>query len=128
MTQEEWDNPTVRCVAALIDGHLAAATPSLSVLLLFNASAENVVFTLPDAQVAPGEWELRLDTAQGIVDAGCGERIAPGGKLELQQHALALLTQVPQQPVPRAETREPSQVEESQQPARPQEPQHALPT
>ena len=90
MTQEEWDNPSARCVAALLDGSFAA---SASVLLLINASAESVTFTLPDDTIAPGEWTLRVDTAQGCFEPEAGPRVAAGGQLELQAHAMALLTQ-----------------------------------
>ena len=96
MKQEEWDDPAARCVVALFDGGFAAAAGggvSASVLLLFNASAESVSFTLPPAAAAPGEWTLRIDTAQGHFHPDQGQRIESGGKLELQPHAMALLTQ-----------------------------------
>jgi isoamylase len=99
MMQDEWDKPTVRCVGAILDGRLAAAQPGLSVMLLFNASHDPVVFTLPDASVAPGEWTLRVDTAQGTFDADQGPRVGCGEKIELQPRAMALLTKPPQDPV-----------------------------
>ena len=43
--------------------------------------------------MAPGEWTLRVDTAQGHFDPDQGLRVEAGGKLELQPHAMALLTQ-----------------------------------
>jgi isoamylase len=98
MTQEEWDKPSVRCVGAILDGRLAAAQPSLSVMLLFNASHDPVVFTLPDATVAPGEWTLRVDTAQGHFEAEQGPRVKCGEKIELLPRAMALLTKPPQDP------------------------------
>jgi isoamylase len=94
MTQEEWDDPVVRCVAALLDGSFAGGA---SVLLLFNASGEGVTFTLPDGTLAPGEWSLRVDTAQGCFDADAASRVAAGGQLELPAHAMALLTQPAQE-------------------------------
>jgi len=97
MTQEEWDNPSVRCIAALLDGRRAAAQPGASVLLLFNASAEMVSFTLPDAGVAPGEWTVRVDTEEDRVEPDDAQRVEAGGKFELQAHALALLTQTPEE-------------------------------
>jgi isoamylase len=97
MKQEEWDDPAVRCVAALFDGGFVAAAAGAgvcaSVLLLFNASAQSVSFTLPTAVAAPGEWTLRVDTAQGHFYPEQGLRVEAGGKLELQPHAMALLTQ-----------------------------------
>jgi isoamylase len=93
MTQEEWDNPAVRCVAALLDGKFAGVGEQTSVLMLLNASGEGVLFTLPDAKTAPGEWTLRIDTAQGHFTQEAGERAAPAAQFELQAHAMALLTQ-----------------------------------
>ncbi len=90
MTPQEWDNPSVRCVAALLDGSFAASD---SALLLFNASAEGVTFTLPESVGAPGEWTLRMDTGQDHRASGSVARLQPGGQFELQSHAMALLTQ-----------------------------------
>ncbi len=96
MTQEEWDNPTVRCVAALLDGKFTGVrTASASVMLLFNASGEEVSFTLPDA--GSGEWALRIDTAEGHFSLEAGPRIPPAAKYILQAHAMALLTQPSQE-------------------------------
>ncbi len=91
MKPEEWSNPSVRCVAALLDGRFAGAAES--VLLLFNASNENVTFTLPQASVEPGEWTLRIDTTHGHFYPELAQRIASGSQLELTAHAMALLTQ-----------------------------------
>jgi isoamylase len=89
----------VRCVAALLDGRLAASRPGDSVLLLFNASMEPVSFTLPDATVAPGGWTVRVNTGQVEVDPPNATRVEDGGKFELQAHAMALLTQKPEEAV-----------------------------
>lgn len=58
MTVQEWDDPAVRCVAALMQ---STRVQEASVLLLFNSSAEEAIFTLPPE---PGgrAWALRLDT------------------------------------------------------------------
>ena len=94
MTQEEWDNPAVRCVAALLDGKFAGAgAQGTSVLLLFNASGEGVSFTLPQVDWASGEWTLRIDTGQGHFTHEAGPRVAAPAQFELQAHAMALLTQ-----------------------------------
>ncbi|HKB53383.1 MAG TPA: glycogen debranching protein GlgX, partial [Ramlibacter sp.] len=116
MTQEEWDKPSVRCVGMLLDGRLAAAQPSLSVMLLFNASAEPTVFTLPGPDVAPGEWTLRVDTSQGHFEADQGPRVQAGEKLELVPRALALLTKEPQdpEPPPPAPKAEPQEADDAQ--------------
>ena len=94
MTQEEWDNPQVRCVAALLDGKFAGrGGTSPSVLLLLNASDESVNFTLPAAVCAPGEWQLRIDTGAGHFADGQGKLARAGEVFELQSHACVLLTQ-----------------------------------
>jgi len=95
MTEEEWDNPSVRCVAALIDGNFAGdAARCDSVLLLFNASHEAVSFTLPQTPLAAGEWRVRVDTS----DDDClrfHRHVAAADKFELPPHAMAVLTQAP---------------------------------
>ena len=92
MTQEEWDDPAVRCVAALLDGRCSEeAGPS--VLLAFNASGEAVTFTLPPQPEGTAGWQLRIDTAQGHFSESDAQAIAAGGQLELQSHAMAVLVQ-----------------------------------
>ena len=97
MTPEEWANPAVRCIAALIDGKFSGASaPCDSVLLLFNASPEAVSFTLPQTPVAAGEWRVRGDTSSDECLAS-DRRVAADSKFELPAHALALLTQPPKE-------------------------------
>jgi glycogen operon protein len=94
MTEEEWTNPAVRCIAALFDGKFTPVNgrPSPSVLLLFNASDEGVVFTLPEV---PGirEWRVRVDTGQGHFAHADAERVKPQAKIELESHAMAVLVE-----------------------------------
>ena len=94
MTEEEWTNPSVRCIAALFDGKFTPVDgrPSPSVLLLFNASDEEVVFTLPEV---PGieEWRVRVDTGQGHFEHAQAERVQPQAKIELESHAMAVLVE-----------------------------------
>ncbi len=116
MTQEEWDNPAVRCVGALLDGRVAAAQPGLSALLLFNATPEPVVFTLPGRNVAPGEWTLRVDTARGHFEAADGERVDAGAKFTVESRAMALLTQIPRDPEPEPEPESADETVEAPQP------------
>jgi len=92
MTQEEWDDPAVRCVAALLDGR-CADEPGPTVLLAFNASREAVTFTLPPQPDGTADWKLRVDTAQGHFAEADAPSIAAGGQLELQSHAMAVLVQ-----------------------------------
>ncbi|WP_239027231.1 glycogen debranching protein GlgX [Ramlibacter algicola] len=94
MTEEEWTNPSVRCIAALFDGRFTPVNgqPSLSVLLLFNASDEAVMFTLPDA-AGVQEWRVRVDTGEGLFTHEEAERVQPQAHLELEAHAMAVLVE-----------------------------------
>jgi glycogen operon protein len=96
MTQEEWTNPQVRAIAALIDGRFVpeGSGPCDSVLLMFNASDEEVSFTLPQAPVAAGEWRVRMDTSDDALLEG-KRKVAAEEKYELPAHAMAVLTQGP---------------------------------
>jgi glycogen operon protein len=92
MTQEEWDDPAVRCVAALLDGR-CADEPGPTVLLAFNASRDAVTFTLPPQPEGTPPWQLRVDTARGHLGPHEADSIEAGGQLELQSHAMAVLVQ-----------------------------------
>jgi glycogen operon protein len=92
MTQEEWDDPAVRCVAALLDGR-CADEPGPTVLLAFNASRDAVTFTLPPQPEGTPPWQLRVDTARGHLGPDEADSIEAGGQLELQSHAMAVLVQ-----------------------------------
>ncbi len=87
MTQEEWEDPQVRCVAALMEGH----GDSDSVMLLFNATPADAVFTLP--QDDRGRvWTVRVDTRTATVPPADATDIAAGGQWTLQPHSMAVLT------------------------------------
>ena len=94
MTEEEWTNPAVRCIAALFDGRFSPAggRASPSVLLLFNASYEPVVFTLPEI-AGLAEWRVRVDTGQGHFPHAEAERVEPLARIELEPHAMAVLVE-----------------------------------
>jgi glycogen operon protein len=95
MTEEEWTNPAVRCVGMLLDGKFVPreAGPCPSVLLVFNATPEDVTFTLPEVPGHGGDWALRVETAQGHFSEEEAPRFAAQDKLELPAHSMALLTQ-----------------------------------
>jgi glycogen operon protein len=101
MKSEEWTNPAVRCVAAALDARFAPApedgSPARSVLLVFNATAQDVTFTLPVVAGHMGEWALRIYTAEGFFAEDQARIYAPPAKLELLSHSMALLTQAPQE-------------------------------
>jgi glycogen operon protein len=100
MTEEEWTNPAVRCVAAVLDARFAPSPPpdaARSVLLMFNAKSEDVTFTLPRVPADEGDWLLRIYTAEGHFEEADARRHAAGAHLELRSHSMALLTQAPQE-------------------------------
>ncbi|HYE39202.1 MAG TPA: glycogen debranching enzyme GlgX, partial [Ramlibacter sp.] len=101
MTEEEWTNPAVRCVAAVLDARFAPSHPEAnsnrSVLLVFNATGHDAIFTLPKVPAHAGEWALRIDTGAGHFEEADARRFAPEAKLELLAHSMALLTQAPQE-------------------------------
>ncbi|GKS85776.1 glycogen debranching protein GlgX [Acidovorax sp. SUPP1855] len=87
MTQEEWEDPQVRCVAALMEGH----GDSESVMLLFNATPADAVFTLPQDEHGR-VWTVRVDTRTAAVPPADAADIAAGGQWTLQPHSMAVLT------------------------------------
>jgi isoamylase len=95
MTEEEWTNPAVRCIAAVFDGRFVppAYGSSDSAMLVFNATPEDVTFTLPDVPGHEGNWLLRVFTAEGDFVPEEAPRFAALEKLELPAHSMALLTQ-----------------------------------
>jgi isoamylase len=60
MTQEEWEDGAVRCVSALLHGQ------GTSVLMLFNPSAQEATFTLPQEETAR-RWVVRADANDAMV-------------------------------------------------------------
>ena len=97
MTEEEWTNPAVRCVGMLLDGRFvpAGSGECASALLVFNATAEDVTFTVPEVPGHGGEWLLRVCTSEGFFEEADASRHAALDKLELAAHSMALLTQCP---------------------------------
>lgn len=93
MTAQEWDDPAVRCVAAVMDDCSAGGR---SVAVLFNASDEETTFTLP-AEESPRSWVVHLDTRDTTVhgldtmDAGPPQSLESGGQWTLVSHSMALL-------------------------------------
>lgn len=99
MTEEEWTNPAVRCVAAVLDARYThgPSEESRSALLVFNATPEDATFTLPQVPGHEGEWVLRIYTGEGHFSEEEARRYAPEAKLELLAHSMALLTQNPEE-------------------------------
>ncbi len=98
MTQEEWDDPAVRCISVVFDGAGCGDVPGPSVLLMFNSSPEAATFTLPAGPQYGAPWRVRVDTGSDIHQGGSGAGGAEwnsGDEVELPSHALLLLTQAP---------------------------------
>ena len=95
MTQEEWTTPSVRSVAALLDGRFAPhdGRPTPSVLLLFNASHEEVTFTFPQQVEGLGPWRLRVHTGEGCFGHDTAMRVGAKAMLELHAHSMAILVE-----------------------------------
>ncbi len=89
MSTEEWDDPLVRCVCAVME-----AREGESLMLLFNATPAEATFTLPaGGEGTARQWQLRIDTRDAQVRAaGAGQTIAVGGKYALLPHSMAALT------------------------------------
>ncbi|WP_422845419.1 glycogen debranching protein GlgX [Acidovorax sp. M2(2025)] len=86
MTAEEWGDPAVRCIAALMESTQAGED---ALLMLFNASGEEAVFTLP-AATPTREWTLRLDTrtAQVVPSSPSPEHPAAGSVASGEHYTL----------------------------------------
>ncbi len=87
MTAEEWDDPQSRCVAALME----ADAGGCAALVLFNATAEDATFTLPQEEQARS-WTVRVDTRTADVPPADTEPVASGGQYVLPGHSMAILT------------------------------------
>jgi len=113
MTQEEWDAPEVRLVAALLDGGRTGEVAEDggevtgdSVLMLINASQEEATFTVPESPAVTGGWTPRIDTAtldgqpvSAASEEDGGEAVADispwhaGEQHLLPAHSMVVLTQ-----------------------------------
>jgi isoamylase len=96
MEDETWFDAEVRCLGMLLPGPAADLTdeeglPSIddTLLLLVNASEEEISFTLPDV-VGRRYWELALDSAKPNANPG-SESYMPGGAYKIVGRSLALL-------------------------------------
>jgi glycogen operon protein len=92
MTQEDWNTAYVRCLGMLLSGENIGEVDERGVpvigdtlLVLLNAAAEPIPFTLP---VRPEDhWEPVLDTAKPVSDSA---KFAGGHVYELQGRAVAI--------------------------------------
>jgi isoamylase len=66
MSIEDWHDPGVRCFGMLLDGRaqttgIRQRGKEATILLIFNARAEDVEFTMPD-YTGPCKWSLLIDS------------------------------------------------------------------
>ncbi len=87
MTAEEWDDPQVRCVAALLDSPYGDD----SVMLLFNSTPEEVLFTLAQVETER-TWTVRVDTRSAQVPPPDAPALQGGAQWALAAHSMAVLT------------------------------------
>ncbi len=96
MTDADWQASYAKSVAVFLNG--AAITEpdprgdpvtDMKFLLLFNAGAEPITFTLPEAKLG-SDWEIVIDTLSpdGIGEA---ERFGPKSKIEVAGRAVVVL-------------------------------------
>ncbi|RYF28700.1 MAG: glycogen debranching enzyme GlgX [Comamonadaceae bacterium] len=89
MTAEEWNDPAVRCVAAIMESRRSGEE---AVLLLFNSSGEEATFTLP-ADETGRTWSLRIDTRDDRLSAPDeATRVQAGEPYTLLSHSMAVFT------------------------------------
>lgn len=86
MTAPEWDDPDVRCVAAMFE----STDDSQSVLMLFNSTPEEALFTLPHEEPVR-RWVVRVDTQSSTVPPN-DEAVMSGEHFNLIAHSMAVLT------------------------------------
>ncbi len=96
MTPDSWDHEHARALGVYLAGEALTETDRRgqrvtddNFLLLFNAGADDIEFTLPP-QLGAGQWLVLVDTAyhEGLWQDGAFE---PGAVYKLQERSLALL-------------------------------------
>ncbi|RAX19846.1 glycogen debranching enzyme GlgX [Actinomyces sp. Z5] len=127
MTDEDWDTWYARAMAVFLNGDAIHEPDERgqrisddSFLALFNASGEDIVFTLPGPDHSP-RWRTVLDTAPSTaprpqqVATGSGEEWEAGQQVTVEAHSMLFLMSIP---APEPAT--PQAVAEEEAPAAPQ--------
>jgi len=97
MTEEDWRASYAKSVAVFLNG-AAISEPDprgdpvtdVKFLLLFNAGAEPITFTLPEAKLS-GDWEVVIDTVSPRGDATDAIGFLPRTKVEVAGRAVVVL-------------------------------------
>lgn len=113
MTDEDWDTWYARAITVFLNGHAIHEPDERgqridddSFLALFNASGEDIVFTLPGPGHSP-RWCTVLDTAPSTaprpqqVATGSGEEWEAGQQVTVEAHSMLFLISIPE-PEPEA--------------------------
>jgi isoamylase len=97
MTEDDWQASYAKSVAVFLNG--AAITEpdprgdpvtDLKFLLLFNAGAEPITFTLPEAKLS-GDWEVVIDTVSPRGDPSDAIGFLPRTKMQVAGRAIMVL-------------------------------------
>src|ERR1700749_4384576 len=97
MTEEDWRASYARSVAVFLNGS-AISEPDprgdpvtdKKFLLLFNAGAEPITFTIPEATLGT-DWEIVIDTENPRGEPQDGTGFLPKTKVEVARHAIVVL-------------------------------------
>ncbi|RZS89475.1 glycogen operon protein [Motilibacter rhizosphaerae] len=95
MGGEDWDNSNAKAVGVFLNGDAISEPDERgskvkddSFLLLFNASHEDLTFTMPDSQYA-GAWDVDLDTSAPLIDDQ--PPVKAGGEIAVEARSLLVL-------------------------------------
>ncbi|HLN68230.1 MAG TPA: glycogen debranching protein GlgX, partial [Streptosporangiaceae bacterium] len=97
MTDEDWEAGFAKSLTVFLNGR-AISEPDRrgermhddSFLLLFNASEQDLIFTIPPRRYGP-RWALALDTATSATDFEHDDAVKPGDVLTVMNHSLQVL-------------------------------------
>jgi glycogen operon protein len=97
MTEEDWQASFARSVAVFLNGS-AISEPDprgdpvtdKKFLLLFNAGAEPITFTIPEATLGT-DWEIVIDTLSPRGDPADAIGFLPKTKVEVASRAIVVL-------------------------------------
>jgi glycogen operon protein len=97
MTGEDWDAGFVKSLTVFLNGRAISEADRRgervqddSFLLLFNASEEDLRFTVPPRRYGQ-KWARMLDTASGVAEPDDDNPVKPGDTITLTNHSLQLL-------------------------------------
>ena len=98
MTEEDWRASYAKSVAVFLNGS-AISEPDprgdpvtdKKFLLLFNAGAEPITFTIPDSNKLNTDWEIVVDTLSPRGDPVDAIGFLPKNKVEVASRAIVVL-------------------------------------